>query len=65
MSRHLWVVEECVNRRWTPVESPGWCGDASYATTDKSDAERELRIWQHDFPGQKLRLVKYLREVKK
>ena len=63
--RYRWVVEQCQERRWRPVESPCGHEGENFASTTRQEAQRELRIWEEDFPLLLHRLVKYVPEVKK
>ena len=56
-TRALWIVEECVNRKWRPVEN-----DIHFSTQQAGKVE--LDIWEMDYPGFRYRLVKYTPEKK-
>lgn len=56
--RALWIVEECVDRKWRPVEN-----DIHFST--ESAGKVELDIWEMDCPGCHFRLVEYVPKVKK
>lgn len=62
MSRHLWVIEE--QKRGKPWRPRCGLGTAD-ASTNKREAERELREWRNYVPETQYRLTKYVPEVKK
>ena len=51
--RAVWLVEECIDRKWRPVDN-----DIHFST--EVAALVDLDIWEMDNPGFRYRVVKYV-----
>lgn len=57
MSRHVWVIEMLVNRKWFP------CAECSLTKLD-ARGYNLLQRWRESNPSDKFRLAKYIRPPK-